>query len=380
MAERRDYYEVLGVPHTATADDIKQAYRRLARTYHPDMNRENPKAAEEKFKELSEAYEVLADGEKRRRYDAMGFSGVEGDFGPGGFTWQNFTHAGDLQDLFGNSPIFQQLFGNLLGGSLFGAIPRGPVSGRNVEVAIRLPLEAALTGARPTLEIPHSGPCPPCGGTGARDGTAFDPCPECHGRGQVQRVLHQGRAQFVTVTVCPACRGRGRRIREKCPRCRGSGMLESMRTLEVSVPPGVDNGTVLRLPGQGMEGIGRAPPGDLFVQVELLPDAHVQREGNRAFTEVTVPLRLALLGGETDVKVFQRTLRLKIPPGTQPEREFRFRGEGFPRFGGGGRGDLFVTLHVELPHTLSSRQRSMLEEALPEEGSVRRGSIFGRRS
>ncbi len=380
MAERRDYYDVLGVQRTATPDEIKQAYRKLARAYHPDMNRENTKAAEEKFKELSEAYEVLADTEKRRRYDAMGFSGVESDFGPQGFTWQNFTHAGDLEDLFGSSPVFQQLFGNLLGGGgLFAGVPQGPVQGRNVEVSIRLPLAAALSGARPTLEIPHGGPCPDCDGTGARNGTAFDTCPQCHGRGQVQQAVRQGRTQFVTVTICPMCGGRGRRIKEKCPRCRGSGHVESLRHLEVAVPPGVDTGTVLRLPGQGMESSGGAPPGDLFVHVELEPDARFRREGTRAFTDLTIPLRLALLGGEVDVRALGHTLRLKVPSGTEPEREFRMKGEGFPRFGGGGRGDLFVTVHVEIPHSLTGRQKQLIEEAFPEEAAPRRGSFFGRR-
>lgn len=379
MAERRDYYEVLGVPKTATPDEVKQAYRRLARAHHPDMNRDNTKVAEEKFKELSEAYEVLADPEKRQRYDQRGFSGVESDFGPQGFTWQNFTHAGDLEDLFGSSPVFQQLFGNLLGGGFFGGMAQGPLQGRNVEVSLRLPLAAALTGARPTLEIPHGGPCPDCDGTGARDGTAFDTCPQCHGRGQVQRALRQGRTQFLTVAVCPTCGGRGRRIREKCPRCRGTGHVESMRHLEVTVPPGVDTGTVLRLPGQGMEAGGNAPAGDLFVHIELDPDPRFHREGTRAFTDVTVPLRLVLLGGEVEVRGLGSTIRLKVPPGTQPEREFRLKGEGFPRFGGGGRGDLIVTLHVETPHPLSSRQKQLIEEAFPEDATPRRGSIFGRR-
>lgn len=381
MPERRDYYEVLGIPRTASADEVKQAYRRLARAYHPDVNRDNQKAAEEKFKELSEAYEVLADSEKRQRYDRLGFPGVQSDFGPGGFTWQNFTHAGDLEDLFANNPLFQQLFGSLLGGGMFGGMSRGMNQGQSVEVSLRLPLSAALTGANPTLNIPHAGACPDCRGTGARDGTALETCATCQGHGQVQRVLRQGGAQFVTVTTCPTCRGQGRRILEKCRRCHGSGRVESMRHLEVAVPPGVDSGTVLRLPGQGMEAVGRGPPGDLFVHIELERDPHVERDGTRAYAEVTIPVRVALFGGEIDLHLFGRTLRLKVPPGTQPEREFRFKGEGFPRFGGGGRGDLLVTAHVELPRSLTSRQKQLLEEALPEEGepAPRRPSIFNRR-
>lgn len=376
---RRDFYEVLGIAKTASPEEVKQAYRRLAREYHPDMNRENPKAAEEKFKDLSEAYEVLADPERRRRYDEQGFSAAESDFGPQGFTWQNFTHQGDLEDLLGSSPVFQQLFGNLFANAqMFGQ--GGPIPGRNVEVGLRIPLPAVLTGAKSVLHVPHAGPCPDCHGTGAKDGTAFETCPQCHGRGQLQQVLRQGRNQFVTVGVCPTCRGTGRRIRERCRTCKGRGQVDSMRRLEVQIPPGVDTGTRLRLAGQGMESPNGGPTGDLYVRIEVDDTAGFERDGTDLKTETVVPLATVLLGGEISVRTLAGETTLKIPSGTQADRQFKVKGEGVPRFGGGGRGDLYVTVHVEIPRSLTSRQRQLVEEAFGGEAAGRRGSIFGRRN
>ncbi|HTW76139.1 MAG TPA: molecular chaperone DnaJ [Thermoplasmata archaeon] len=377
---KRDYYEVLGVPKTASEDEIKQAYRRLARQYHPDVAKENPKAAEEKFKELSEAYEVLADTEKRRRYDAQGFDAVESDFGPGGFTWQNFTHQGDLEDLIGASPLFQQLFGSL-GGSFSTGRTRSLNRGSDVEVAVRLPLSAAVEGARPMIEVPKSGPCPDCHGTGARGGTALETCPECHGTGQVRRVRQQGYAQFISIGECPKCHGTGRRILERCPTCGGSGMRRTVERIEVSVPPGIDDGAVLRVPGHGGAGIDGGRNGDLFVQVLFEPNDHIRREGVDAYTETTVDLPTALFGGEVTLPAIEGKVALKIPPGTQPEVQLRLRGRGFPHFRSAARGDLIVTVHVELPRSLSSRQKEVLREALgpgATSGSGRRESFFRR--
>lgn len=378
---KRDYYEVLGVPKTASTDDIKQAYRRLARQYHPDVAKENPKIAEEKFKEISEAYEVLADGERRGKYDQLGFSGVETDFGPGGFNWQNFTHQGDLEDLLGASPLFQQLFGGGLG-SPFGAGRRGgPARGSDVEVTVRLPLLAAVKGAKPMIEVPRSSGCPDCKGTGARDGKALETCPECHGQGQVRRVQNRGFTQLVTIGTCPRCRGAGAIILEKCPTCKGSGRLHSVERIEVSVPPGVEDGAVLRVPGHGTDGAAGGRSGDLFVQVVFDPVDHIRRDGQDAYSETTVPLASALLGGEVTVPTIDEEATLKIPPGTQPETQFRLRGHGFPRFRGGTRGDLFVTVHLDVPRSLSARERELVREALGGKTTPsKRDSIFHRRS
>ena len=378
---KRDYYEVLGVPRTANPDEIKQAYRRLARQYHPDVAKENPKAAEEKFKEISEAYEVLADSEKRQRYDQLGFSGVETDFGPGGFNWQNFTHMGDLEDLLGASPFFQQFFGGL--GMGFGGFGRetGPLRGGDVELTLRLPLLAAVQGARPTVEVPHTGPCPSCRGTGARDGTALETCPECHGEGQVRRVQNRGYTQLITIGECPRCHGRGQRILERCPTCAGSGRTSSVERIELTVPPGVEDGSVLRVPGHGSVAPRGGRPGDLFVQVVLEPSEGFRREGTEVYSEATIPLLVATLGGETEVATLEGRAQLRIPSGTQPETQFRLRGRGFPRFRGGSRGDQIVTVHVEVPRSLSGREKELFREALGAGAPApKRESIFRRRS
>jgi len=378
---KRDYYEVLGVPRTASPDEVKSAYRKLARQYHPDVAKENPKVAEEKFKEVSEAYEVLANPETRRRYDQAGFSAVESDFGPGGFGWQNFTHASDLEDLLSSNPLFQQFFGGL--GSDLGGRRGGVLRGNDVELTLRLPLSAAIDGARPEVDVPRNDPCPACQGTGAKNGTALEVCPECHGAGQVRRIQQRGHAQLITVGDCPRCHGQGRRILERCPECGGSGHLRTTERIQLTVPPGIDDGAVLRVPGHGLKPSGGGIPGDLYVQLVFEPLPHIRREGMDAYTETTVPLGVALLGGEVTLPTIDGRATLKIPPGTQPETQFRLRGNGFPRYRGTTRGDLLVTAHVEIPKSLSSKERDLLREALLPGGTpvaARKESIFRRRS
>jgi molecular chaperone DnaJ len=382
---KRDYYEVLGVPRTANPEEIKAAYRKLARQHHPDMNKDNPKAAEERFKELSEAYEVLASPEKRQRYDQFGSAGVESDFGPQGFTWQNFTHAGDLEDLLGSNPLFQQFFGSAFGGDLFGGRGGGrarAIRGSDIEVSVRLPLSAAIRGASPTLEVPRTGPCPECDGTGAKDGTAIETCSECHGQGQVRRSSSRGHTQLITILECPKCHGSGRTILEKCPNCRGSGVIRSVNKLQVTIPPGIEDGAVLRLSGQGMGGPNGAMPGDLYVQVLLEGDDRIRRDGEDAYTEVSIPIATALLGGEVRVGTVTGEALLKIPAGTSPEAQFRLRGEGFPRLRGSSRGDLIVTVHVEFPKSLSSRQKDLIRETFGADGATGAGrkGLFSRRT
>jgi molecular chaperone DnaJ len=377
---KRDYYEVLGVPRTASSEEVKSAYRRLARQYHPDVAKENPKVAEERFKELSEAYEVLIDPAKRRRYDAQGFSGVESDFGPQGFTWQNFTHVGDVEDLFGSSPLFRQLFEGL-GMPLEGFSSREPARGSDAEMVLRLPLAAAVHGAKRTVEVPHARPCADCRGTGAKDGTALETCPECGGRGQVRRVQNRGFTQVITIGECPRCHGLGRRILERCPTCKGAGSVTSREKIEIEVPAGMEDGAVLRVPGHGGAGRPGGRSGDLYVQVVFETPPALRRDGQHAFTEATVPLATALLGGKVTVEAIDGTVDLQIPPGTQPETPFRLRGQGFPRLRGTSRGDLIVTAHVEIPRSLSSKDRELVRQALGAgEPEGRRESFFRRRN
>lgn len=380
---KRDYYDVLGVSRSASVDEVKSAYRKLARQHHPDLNKDNQKAAEERFKEVSEAYEVLVDPEKRQRYDARGFAGVETDFGPSGFTWQNFTHAGDLEDLFAGSGLFQQLFEQ----GFFGGVGRraGPSRGGDLEVAVHLPLSAAVTGAEPTLDVPYAGPCEDCKGTGAKNGTAYDTCPECEGRGQVRRSQTRGFSQMITITECPMCHGSGRRIREACPTCDGAGVVRRSRKIQVTIPPGLDDGSVLRVPRQGSAARPGGVAGDLYVQVTFETPDDLRRVGSDAYGEVRIPLAEALFGGEVRVHTITGEAMLKIPSGTQPESQFRLRGEGFPRPRGRDRGDLIIVVHVELPKSLTTQQKTVLREALgapaaPEGRSSRRSTLFGRRS
>jgi molecular chaperone DnaJ len=380
---KKDYYEVLGVPRTASADEVKTAYRRLARQYHPDVAKENPKVAEERFKEISEAYEVLANPETRQRYDQRGFEAVEPNFGPGGFGWQNFTHQGDLEDLLSSNPFFQQLFGSY-GGGFSGGGRRSAISrGRDVEVTVRLPLTAAVHGAKPQVSVPQTEPCPDCRGTGAKDGTAIETCSECHGSGQVRRVQNRGHTQLISIGECPRCGGTGQRILERCPTCHGSGHQSSIERIEVSVPPGVDEGGVMRVPGHGLRSEQGGPPGDLYVHITFEPSEHIQRDGQTALGEATIPLGVALLGGEVTVPTVDGHAALKVPAGTQPETQFRLRGNGFPRLGGTARGDLLVTVHVEVPRSLSGREKDLLREVLMPGGTpvaAKKDSLFRRRN
>ena len=377
---KRDYYEVLGVARTASPDEIKSAYRKLARQYHPDVTKENPKSAEEKFKEISEAYEVLADDQKRKRYDQLGFSGIESDFGPTGFTWQNFTHTQDLEDLLGSSPLFSQLFRGF-GIPIGGIGGRAAYRGHDLEMAVRLPLLAAIQGAHPTVEVSRTSACPDCRGTGAKDGTALETCPQCQGRGQIRQVRQRGYTQMITVGECPRCHGSGQLILERCPRCHGRGQLQTVEHIEVAVPPGLDDGAVLRIPGHGQPGPNGGTAGDLYVQVAFEEVPQLHRDGEDILTEATVPLATALFGGEVSVPTVEGTAVVKVPAGTQPETQLRLRGKGFPRGRGGGRGDEIVTIHVELPRSLTGHQRELAREAFGDgTGGGRKESFFRRKA
>jgi molecular chaperone DnaJ len=344
---KRDYYEVLGVPRTSTEADLKSAYRAIALRDHPDRN-PGDAAAEERFKEASEAYAVLSDAEKRRAYDQFGFAGV-GAGGPGGF--QDFGDLGNFGDLFND--LFGDLFGGRRGGQRRGRGQRGADLRYNLEIAF----SDVLEGTEAEIEIPKMRPCATCAGSGARVGTSPETCPHCHGSGQM--VLQQG--FFRISRPCDACAGAGEIVRERCRDCRGAGRVENEQMINVRVPPGVDEGTRLRLAGEGEAGVAGGPPGDLYVVISLERHPLFERDGPDIHCHVPVQFVQAALGGEIEVPTVEGKVKLQIPAGTQSGKVMRLRGKGLRTLRSSARGDQLVRVFVETPTKLTKRQRELLE-------------------
>ena len=378
-----DYYETLGVPRGASKDEIKRAYRRLAKKYHPDLNKDDPKAAEEKFKQLSEAYEALADDDKRRIYDQLGADGLKQQvWGGQGFDWSRFTHQGDIEDIFGED-FLQSVFGGRggLGGSLFedffgGSVGRrrGPVPGRDARVDVEVTLEDVAWGGRKEVSVHYPMTCPACRGTGA-EGERLVTCPTCGGRGQMSSSQRRGYGQFITITTCPKCNGRGQWPERPCPRCGGQGRIEEARTIAVEIPAGVPDGVQLRVPGRGLAGDAGASAGDLYVGIRVRPHDRFVRDGDDLVLELPVSIADAALGTEVEVPTMDGSSRLRVPAGIQSETVLRLRGKGLPRFQGRGRGDQLVRVRVMTPTDLSAEERRLLEELrrLHGEGGGHRG-------
>jgi molecular chaperone DnaJ len=346
MAGKRDYYEVLEVNRDSNVDEIKKAYRRLAIEYHPDRNPGNVQA-EEKFKELSEAYAVLSDEEKRGIYDQFGHAGLAGNGGfPGGF---NFT--GSFADLF--SDLFQDFFG----GGRPGQRSRG-IRGEDLRYRLAIAFEEAAFGTEKLIKYPHLVECGQCLGDGIEAGHQPVTCSVCSGRGEVQ--FQQ--AFFTMSRTCPNCGGSGRIIENPCKGCRGEGRTRKEKSLSVKVPRGVDNGTRLRIRGEGDTGLRGGPPGDLFVVLSVEDHPFFIREGNDIICDMPLRMEAATLGGAMSIPTLEGVVELKIPAGTQPGQVFHFRGKGIPRLHGSGRGDLYVRAAVQIPEKLSRKQREILKE------------------
>ena len=352
---KRDYYEVLEVAREATEDDLKKAYRRLAMKYHPDRN-QGDSAAEAKFKEVNEAYDVLKDGEKRAAYDRFGHGAFEqGGGGPGGgFGGQGGFGAGGFED------IFEEMFGRFGGGG--GGRRRREASGRGADLRthVEITLEEAFAGAKKTVRIPTSVQCEACNGSGAEGGTAnAQTCGTCNGAGKVR--AQQG--FFLIERTCPTCNGSGRIIKNPCKVCQGAGRTQRERTLAVSVPPGVEDGTRIRLAGEGEAGMRGAPAGDLYVDVGIKPHQLFQRDGSNIFVRVPLRMTQAALGGSVDVPTVDGgRARVTIPAGTQAGDQFRLRGKGFSVLRSAVRGDMYVQVSVETPQNLTPKQRELLEQ------------------
>src|SRR3989454_3646975 len=365
---KRDYYEVLGVPRTAGPDEIKRAFRRLAKEYHPDMAKGDKKVAEERFKELSEAYEVLADADKRKVYDAYGHEGLKQQvWGGQDFDWSRFTHAGDVRDLF-DQDFIDPVFGRSpLGGSLFEIFfggrqrQRGPRRGRDLQVTMAVSLEDLLGGTRKELQVPRAAPCEVCRGTGAKGGRLVT-CPTCNGQGQVSRSQSRGFSQFISITTCPKCGGRRQWAETPCTTCEGTGRVETMSTLQVEIPAGAPDGVQLRVAGKGEAGDAGARPGDLYVVVRTLRHPVFERDGRNLVVDWSITVPRAALGGDVEVPTLDGSARLRIPAGTQTHTVFRLRGKGLPDMDTRRRGDQLVRVVVVTPEDLSGEGRRLVEK------------------
>lgn len=359
---KRDYYEVLGVQKGASKDDIKKAYRRLAIQNHPDKN-PGDKAAEERFKEATEAYEVLADDQKRQAYDQFGFAGVEG-MGAGPQDHSGVFH--DFEDIFGGFGDFSSLFGSLFGGS-GGGRPRGysgPVRGSNLRYDIELPFEKAVFGT--TVEIGYSrdDTCKSCGGSGSSDGSGRKVCPTCGGAGQVRR----SSGFFSVSQPCPSCHGEGAVVEHPCRECSGSGLSKKKQKIKVTIPPGVEDGKRVNIPGQGDVGANGGPPGDLYVFIRVRAHDYFERQGNDLYCAVPLDMTTAALGGEIRVATLDgKKISVSIPAGTQNGKLLRVREEGVPS-ASGRRGDLYLKMLVQVPSRLSRRGKELMEELRKAEG------------
>ena len=345
---KRDYYEVLGVPREASLDDIKKAYRKLALKHHPDRN-QGDKEAEEKFKEAAEAYSVLSDTEKREKYDRFGHSGV----GSQGFQDFDPTVFGDFADILGD--FFG--FGDLFGSRRRSSEPRAQ-RGQDIQYDVEINFREAYEGTSMRLKIPRREACGRCGGKGHEPGSKPITCSVCGGRGQMQ--YRQG--FFMVSRSCPQCQGAGRFYEDKCTECGGRALVEKERTIEVKVPPGVDNGTVIRLGGKGEGGTLGGRSGDLYVVVHIKSHEHFEREAENLNVDLPITMVDAALGTDVEIETMEGKRKLKIPPGTQPGTILRLRGEGMPRLKGGGKGDLYVHVKIEIPKKLSAKEKKLLKE------------------
>lgn len=352
MANKRDYYEVLGIDKNATDEDIKRAYRKKAKECHPDLH-PNDKEAEARFKELNEANEVLSDPDKRARYDQFGFDGPDMGGGAGGnpFGGMDFSGMGGMGD------IFDQLFNGGMGGSAQ-ARRNAPRQGNDVRYELRLTFEEAAKGCHKSVEFYRYENCATCGGSGAKPGTQPQTCSMCKGTGQIR----QSGGWMTTVRTCPACGGSGKVIKDKCSSCGGSGRVRMRRTLELDVPAGVDDNIVLSKRGQGEPGANGGPNGDLLIQITVKPHKLFRREGTNLCLEVPISFTQAALGAEIDVPTLDGSVKYTIPEGTQTDTEFRIRGKGIQQLGSNNKGDLIFKVRVETPRRLTEKQRELLRQ------------------
>ena len=371
--EKRDYYEVLGVSRDATEDEIKKAYKKLARKYHPDMN-PGDKAAEEKFKEVNEANEVLSDPEKKARYDQFGFAGVDPTYGAGAgggaYGGAGFDF-GDLGDIFGS------FFGGGFGG---GARTRnGPQRGDSIRASVAISFTEAAFGCEKEVTLERSEQCSACKGNGCAPGTTPEICPDCRGTGTVMRAQRTPFGVMQSQMPCQKCGGTGKIIHQPCQECHGSGSVRHRRTIKVSIPAGIDDGQTISLRGQGHAGRNGGPSGDLLITIMVRPHDIFRREGTAVFCEAPITFTQAVLGGELEIPTIDGKVKYSIPEGTQTGTVFRLKGKGIPVLNGRGRGDQYVTVTIETPTNLNKEQKEALRKfdaTLGENNHQKQKSFF----
>ena len=359
MAAKQDYYELLGVSRSASEDELKKAYRKLAMKYHPDRN-QGDKEAEARFKEVSEAYEVLSDSRKRQQYDQFGHDGLRSAFGPGGFDFgRDFTHGADLQDILGS--IFGGgggIFDDFFGGSRRRARPDGPQPGADLRFDIEIDFEEAAFGSEREITLPVSVQCEACTGSGVAPGSKRETCRQCGGQGSVI----SGGGFFQVRQTCPVCGGQGTLVTNPCNKCSGSGRVKSRKRITLKIPRGVETGSRLRLTGKGEGGVRGGPAGDLYVVIRVRPHAVFRRREDDLFCEIPVAFEVLALGGEIQVPTIDGFAKLKIASGTETGKVFRLRNKGMPNVEGYGRGDLHVQIMTEVPVKLNGKQKKALTE------------------
>lgn len=359
MADKRDYYEVLGLQKGASEDELKQAYRKLSRKYHPDFN-PGDKEAEEKFKEVNEAYEVLSDPDKRSRYDQFGHAGVDPSYGGGGYGGGGFTGGfGDMGDI---GDIFSSFFGGGFGSSSARSNPNAPRRGQDIQKSIVISFMDACKGVDVDVRISRMEKCSDCNGTGAAAGSSPETCPDCHGTGQVKVTQRTPFGMISSQKPCPKCGGKGSTIKNPCPKCHGNGRVSVEKTITVNVPAGIDDEQTIRIAGQGHGGINGGPSGDLLVTVTVRPDAIFERDGYDIHTELPITFVQAALGGEVLIPTIDGTMSYTIPEGTQPGTVFRFKGSGVKKLNRNERGNQYVKVTIEVPSGLTKKQKDLLKE------------------
>lgn len=373
MAAKRDYYEVLGVEKGATADEIKKAYRKITKANHPDLH-PGDKECEERFKEANEAYEVLSDEEKRRKYDQYGHAAFDPNAGFGGGGFDGFGGFGDLGDIFGD------IFG--FGGGRASRNPNAPRRGDDLRATVNISFEEAAFGCEKEVTITPIEACSDCNGTGCAPGTTAEICPDCKGSGTIRTTQRTPFGMAQSTSPCPKCHGSGKVIHQPCKTCKGMGKVRRQRKIKIKIPAGIDDGQTLSISGKGNAGVNGGPAGDLRVSVIVRPHSQFERDGSSVLLNQQISFAQAVLGADIEVPTLDGKVKLTIPEGTQPGAVFRLRGKGIPYLHGGGRGDQFITVSIAVPKGLTNSQKEHLKAFAASMGESDMGGgktgIFGK--